>query len=108
MPKIKNKSGLVPVEYKLVIRPEKIEKITKGGIYIPPAAHERSEYAQTRGVIIALGGNVFEDWKEPIPKVGDNVYFAQYAGEREEGTDKEIYLIINDKDIKVIIQEKGE
>jgi co-chaperonin GroES (HSP10) len=51
-----------------------------------------------------MGGNAFEDWQEPIPKVGDMIWYAKYAGYVVKGDDGVEYRLANDKDIAAIVQ----
>lgn len=100
-----NTSGLQPVEYKILIEPEEVEQKSAGGIVLAIATTEKEKMAQVRGKLIAAGGNAFEDWAEPIPKVGDTVYYAKYAGiVVKDKSGKELRLA-NDKDITAIIAE---
>jgi len=101
-----NKSGLVPVEYKILIQPEDVERKTESGILLVDKVTEREKMAQVRGKLIAVGGNAFEDWVEPIPKVGDTITYAKYAGLMVKGSDECEYRLANDKDVTAIV--KGE
>lgn len=101
-----NKSGLVPVEYKILIEPEDIERKTESGIILTEKVTDREKMAQVRGKLIAVGGNAFEDWQEPIPKVGDTISYAKYAGLVVKGKDEVEYRLANDKDITAIIKEE--
>lgn len=98
-----NTSGLHPVEYKILIEPEQIEKKTESGIILTDKVTDREKMAQVRGKLIAIGGNAFEDWQDPIPKVGDTVSYAKYAGLIVEGIDEKEYRLANDKDITAIV-----
>lgn len=102
---MENKSGLNPVEYKILIDPEEVEKKTESGILLVDKVTEREKMAQVRGKLIAIGGNAFEDWQEPIPKVGDTITYAKYAGLIVKGVDEKEYRLANDKDITAIINE---
>lgn len=102
-----NASGLVPVEFKILIEPEDVERKTESGIILTEKVTEREKMAQVRGKLIAVGGNAFEDWQEPIPKVGDCIFYAKYAGIIVKGLDEVEYRIINDKDITAIIKEES-
>lgn len=101
-----NTSGLAPVEYKVLIQPEDVEKVSAGGIVMATTTTERDRMAQVKGVLVAVGGNAFEDWAEPVPKVGDSVYYAKYAGIMVKGEDGQEMRLANDKDITAIIQRK--
>lgn len=103
-----NGSGQVPVEYKIIVKNDDIEEKTGGGIYIPEHLREKEQRMRSNVTIVAIGGNAFEDWKDPIPQVGDRVRIARYAGEfirPDESLDKRAYQIITDKDIITIIRE---
>ena len=91
-----------PVEYKVLVLPDEVEKVTKGGIYIPDEAHEKQQMATEEGEIVAVGGNAFEGWVDPVPKVGDRVCWARYAGKVQKNGTK-TYRAIQDKEIIAIL-----
>lgn len=108
-----NTSGLVPVEYKILIAPEDIVETDErmrsakaAGIVIAEKTTEREAMAQVKGILIAVGGNAFGDWQGRIPLVGDSVWFAKYAGFNVKGGDGKDYRLANDKDVAAI-NEKG-
>ena len=103
---MENTSGIIPVEYKVLIKPEKVEDKTKGGLYLPDTTKERQQAAQTFGIFIAAGGNAFEEINPPLPQPGDRVCYAKYAGSTVKGVDGEEYQIINDKDVAGIIYDE--
>ena len=108
-----NDSGLIPAEYNVVIKMDPTEEKTAGGIILPSTKKERDELATDEGTLIALSPLAFSyaDWPEDarIPRAGDRVLFAQYAGrmwKRNEGTAKEAtYRLLKDKDIVAVIEE---
>ena len=102
---MQNKSGLSPVEYKILILPEDVERKTESGIILTDKVTDREKMAQVRGKLVAVGGNAFEDWKEPIPKVGDTISYAKYAGLIVNGLNDVEYRLANDKDITAIVKE---
>jgi len=83
-----NTSGIRPVEYKVLIKPEEVEARTAGGLYIPETVKDKEKYAKATGVIVALGSNCFTDpdWRER-PAVGQTVIYDRYAGSLVKGTD---------------------
>lgn len=105
-----NTTGLLPVEYRVLIKPEPIEetdpllKAAKAaGIEIPGDRTEREQMAQQRGVVIDFGGNAFDDWKGAKPEPGQKVMFGKYSGYNIPGKDGELYRVCNDKDISIIV-----
>jgi len=104
--RMKNESGIYPVEYKVLVLLDKVEEKTEGGIYFPEQTREREEWASQRGTLIAIGGNAFEDVKEPIPKPGDRICTVRYPGGSVTGKDGKKYHLINDKEMTAIIREE--
>jgi chaperonin GroES len=100
-----NTSGLVPVEYKILIEPEEVEQKSAGGIVLATATTEKEKMAQVRGKLIAVGGNAFEDWKGRIPQVGDAIWYAKYSGYMIKGKDGKEYRLANDKDCAAVVTE---
>lgn len=104
---MKNKSGIKPTEYKVLVLAEKAEEKTSGGIIIPDAIKDRNQSAATKGEIIDISPLAFkfDDWADSkcIPKAGDKVAFARYSGVTIDGADDVEYRLVNDKDIIAIL-----
>jgi chaperonin GroES len=100
-----NTSGLQPCEYKVLIEPEEVEQKSTGGIILAPTTTEKEKMAQVRGTLVAVGGNAFEDWLPPVPKVGDQVWYAKFSGLVVKGKDGKELRLTNDKDIAAIVTE---
>lgn len=102
---MKNTSGIKPVEYKVLIKPEAVEKKSAGGIYIPEQVQDKEKYAKERGIIIAVSPNAFTDpdWIDK-PEIGDKVIYDRYAGALVKGNDGEDYRLINDKEIGAVLE----
>ena len=99
-----NTSGITPLAFKVLILPDPVEEVTKGGIIIPIEKATKDEYATTRGTIVAVSGSAFshvtdEEWGDDKPKPGDHVVYTRYAGFRCEGDDGKDYLIVKGEDI---------
>jgi len=104
---MKNSWGIYPTEYKVLIEPDEMAEVAgrEKILFIPDNVRDKLSIAKVKGVLIAIGGNSFDDWKEPIPKVGDKVYFAKYAGIRlvKEADRTKVAVLCNDKDICAIL-----
>ena len=100
-----NESGVQPVHHKVLVMTEEIEEKTEGGIYIPQTTRDNERMAQVRAELVAIGGNAFDDWREPKPQIGQRIYVAKYAGIRFKGDDDRYYQLIYDNDIVGIIKE---
>lgn len=108
---MQNESGCYPVEYKILLLPDEIQdadpmlKRAKAmGLELPEREKEREQMASMYGTLIAVGGNAFEKWEQPIPKPGDRVLFARYAGNQLLGDDGKTYRIANDKDVAAVLE----
>lgn len=101
-----NSSGIQPVEYKVLVKPEKVEMKTEGGIYLPDSTQEKEKFAVVKGRLVAVGANAFTEpnWLR-CPQIGDLILFDRYSGSFVEGADGEEYKLINDKEIGAIINE---
>ena len=107
---VKNPSGIKPSEYKCLVRPDKVEEKTKGGIIVPQTQRDRDQHAVTTGTLIAISPLAFgyeddeeinADWR---PRVGDRIVYGKYLGSEIEGKDGETYRLINDRDISAVLE----
>jgi chaperonin GroES len=96
--------NIQPTEFKVLIKPDKVEGQTSGGLYLPDSARDKQQFSVDRGTIISFGEGFFRDLPGPIPKAGDKVIFNRYAGSliKSDGDD---YRLCNDKDICAIMEE---
>lgn len=109
---MENKTGIIPVEYKVLILPDEVDGETKGGLIIPISVVEKKGYEVVRATIVARGGSAFFDdtWgpKEREKLVpGTRVLTKKYAGVMMTH-DRVKYRLCNDKDIIAILEEKDE
>ena len=103
---MENTSGLLPVDLRILVKPDAVEEVTKGGIIRPDVVKDKAKYAATKATFIQAGENAFLEWGSDArkPKPGDRVLFAQYSGAREKGADGEDYVLMNDKDLLAVIE----
>src|SRR6185295_7461098 len=101
-----NSSGITPHEFKVLVRPDKVEEKTKGGIIIPETERDREQHAATQGTLIAMSplAWTFAEWPKgaKTPEIGDHVIFPRYVGFMVKGDDDEDYWLLNDKDILAV------
>lgn len=98
--------GGYPVEFNVVIAPEELEEVTKGGLIIPHQAKEKEDAASMRGRLISISPLAFnyDTWPEGSrrPEPGDVVLFAKYAGVLFTGADGREYRAAKDKDLIMV------
>ena len=97
-----------PTEFKVLIKQDKVESQTSGGLYLPDSARDKQQFSVDRGEVVSFGDGFFRDLPGPTPKVGDRVIFNRYAGSLitvVEDSERVDYRLCNDKDICAIMEE---
>lgn len=99
-----------PVWGRLIVKPNDITetddvlKSGKNAGFILPDSKEkdREQAGQIEGILVAVGGNCFDDWNAPLPQVGDTVIYDKFSGFIKT-IDNEEHRIISDTDILAIV-----
>ena len=81
-----------PLGERVLVKMDKVEEKTAGGIFIPQTAQEKTQIA----VVEAIGD------EDKTVKVGQKILHDKYAGTSVK-MDGEEYLILNIKDVLAII-----
>ena len=92
-----------PLGNRVLVQVKEGEEKTKGGIYIPQTAQEKTQY----GIIEAVGPGKKNDKGDLIPmdvKVGDEIIYDKYAGTQIKIDDKD-YLLVSSDDILAIVSK---
>ncbi len=85
-----------PVNDRVLVKPSKAEKKTKGGIIIPDTAKEKP----SKGKIVAVGPG--KDGVKVSLKVGQTVVYGKFAGQ-ELDLDGETFLIMREDDVLLVL-----
>ena len=86
-----------------VVKEDKNEGTTKGGIIIPG----REKDPTFRGTVVAVGTGALLECGKLVPmevKVGERVIYTNWSGSPID-IDGEVFVIINERDILAIINE---
>jgi len=95
-----NESGINPVGWRVLIKPQEVKEMSEGGIILTTeVSKNREQMGNTTGIVISMGDDCYADEPAPWCKVGDKVIFAKYAGLLYRGKDGKQYRMVNDKDI---------
>jgi len=81
----------------VLIKPRKASEKTKGGIYLPESAKEKTH----DGTVVAVGEG--KDGKSLPVKVGDKVIYEKYGGTTVKIDDEE-HIIMDIKDVLAIME----
>lgn len=89
--------------YRLLVKPEEIKRQTASGLIIEYGENEKLEKgARTLGEVIDIGPLCWgmDQGKPAWCKIGDKIYWAQYAGKNVvDPENQQEYLILNDEDV---------
>lgn len=98
---IVNESGILPTGGHLLVLPEKVQEMTKGGIYMPQDTRDKEQRDATVGTLIAIGKTAWADLDDGSAWAfeGDKISYARHAGVSMKGVDGEDYVLINDNDV---------
>mmetsp|Transcript_2511 Transcript_2511/g.4591 ORF Transcript_2511/g.4591 Transcript_2511/m.4591 type:complete len:107 (-) Transcript_2511:1587-1907(-) len=97
-----NVSTLKPLGERVLVKMDKTEEKTTGGILLPDNAKKKPQI----GEIIAIGNNKknSEDSVTSISlQIGNKVLYSKYAGTNIKINNDE-YILLNEKDILAIIE----
>ena len=104
-----NKSGIRPLEYKVLVLPKEVEAKTSGGLFLPETKMEKDGFQRREGILVDMSPMAFSfpDWPKdtPKPKIGDRVMFARYQADELTGKDGATYWIMADKSIMATIED---
>lgn len=95
-----------PSTWQILVRMEKAEVKTTGGLYLPDANVNKSQFAKTRGLVMAMGPLVFshKDFQgHRACEIGDVVFIPKDLGmwiPEGEGDDMVMYKLIDDTHVK--------
>jgi len=96
------KSTIQPLGKRVLVQPDELEQVTKGGLVLPPSASDDKRPATGTVLTLGIGKRKGEDIKFDV-KVGDKVYFKKYSPEEIEVEGKKYFLLDTD-DILAILK----
>lgn len=90
-------SCLIPINQKILVRPNETEKVTPGGIHIPDTARDKP----VMGTVVSAA-----DDTESI-ETGMKVMYGKYAGTKVEVEGEEL-IIMKETDVLGYIEDEGD
>jgi co-chaperonin GroES (HSP10) len=92
--------GLKPEGVRVILLPDPVEEVTKGGIIIKAEETKDNEKMQNvKGTIVAIGPRADTETIDGMLMVGDRVLYAKHSGIMVDGEDGVEYRLANDEDI---------
>lgn len=99
---MQEKQKIQPLGKRVLVQPEEIQQVTKGGLVLPPSANDDKRPATGTVLTLGIGKRKGEDIKFDV-KVGDKIYFKKYSPEEIEIEGKK-YLLLDVDDILAILK----
>jgi len=96
------KQTIQPLGKRVLVQPDELEQVTKGGLVLPPSASDEKRPATGTVLTLGIGKRKGEDIKFDV-KVGDKIYFKKYSPEEIEVEGKKYFLLDID-DILAILK----
>ena len=104
-----NKLYITPKGNRVIIEQVKLEETTESGLVLKLDNQAAEQAGIIKGTVVAVGESCWDSWPEPWAYVGDEVYFAKFAGKTiPDPVTKTMYLIMMDEDIIATIQKENE
>lgn len=93
--------------YRLLVKPREIQTKTESGVIISYGENEKLEKgARDTGTVVKIGPLCWgqDQGKEPWCQVGDQIFWAKYAGKQVvDPIDQKEYIILNDEDVVGVV-----
>jgi co-chaperonin GroES (HSP10) len=104
LPKVSETNpGMKPLEFNCLVLPRVVQRQRASGIFVPETSAQREDEGGDEGLLVSISPLAFneDDFPNPdaIPKVGERVMFARYAGKSFVGADGRVYRVMKDKEI---------
>ena len=101
----KNESGWSAFGDHIIILPDHVAALSKGGVHFTDDVVDRHTMAAEAGVIVSVGDGCFKwnsngtPFEGRIPKCGERVSVGRYSGQQLMGHDGVRYRILNSSEI---------
>lgn len=94
----------IPLRYVAQIKPDKVDEMSSGGLYLPESSRAREQISIDRGTLVSHGEGFWDNQPGRKPKVGESVLFDRYAGSliKIDGQD---YRLCNDDKVIAILED---
>ncbi len=92
-----------PTGAHILVKVERPPEKTAGGIILIEQTREVEQMASTKGRVISVGTEAWDEFASPWANCGDTVLFAKYAGLKVPDADPDDseseYRVMNDTDV---------
>ena len=104
---MRNESGVAPLGRAVLVKQWELQK--SGAILIPEEVAAKQAAVDQRVIVVEAGPEAWLEEKAPRATPGDQVLVTKFAGMIVIGpADKQVYRLVNDRDIFCKITHTGE
>ena len=102
---------VIPTGHRVLIKLEKTEEVTAGGIILPDKSKDREQAGSQFAEVMKIGALAWLDQGdgEPWAQVGDRVVTVRYPGAQynyDKDSEESLYRIINDDEIIGVVVDE--
>jgi len=128
---MKNESGIYPSGNRVLIYPDQVnEQLKDSVIELLQDTIDQNQSANASGTLVSVGPDAWQHitervfriidgqmrhvesrkkgYSQPFAQVGDRISFAKWAGQKYNGKDGKLYLVVNDEDVTCKIDKEVE
>ena len=102
IPDPKSKDLPKPVGWRILVRPIGMVKKTKGGIILTDKNMEEQQYLNSKGRVIAMGKECYNNRRTNWYTSGDTIVYSRYAGSRIDVQGVKM-LLLNDDEVLAVL-----
>lgn len=108
-----------PAGHKVIVKPDAVEKMSPGGIYLQQD-EKLARAMQQWGTLAAVGPDAWKAYRkldqngkevngQAWAKVGDKVFYSRNAGRQVNHPETdELFVVMNDGDIAIVLEVESE
>lgn len=102
IPDPKSKDLPQPAGWRILVRPVGMVKKTKGGIILTDKNMEEQQYLNSKGRVIAMGRECYNNRRTNWCTTGDTIVYSRYAGSRIDVQGVKM-LLLNDDEVLAVL-----
>jgi len=108
-----HQTRLEPCGHRVLIKPHKVDDVSKGGIVLVDQTKDLEKRATQIGTVVAIGRQAWKAFDDGVPwcAVGDTVMYSRYSGadvpedvRRQIDPTAERLVVVQDEDILSVVK----
>ena len=92
----------IPCGWRILVRPAGSIRKTKGGIILTEKNLSEQQYLNSKGRVVAMGNECYNNREEKWCKSGDTIVYSRYAGSKIDIKGVKLILLNDDEVLAVL------